>query len=361
MLFLTFAHWLEADSAPAVDSTTGAPLGPMFTRWLPDGRNDAVSIPVPDSRCQLRVWFERRGSTEGGFIRFSASKREFDPAVMAHQGRLNAGAMFGEAVFAPPSGSELNALRSDQHNDDYRALAKRVVGFLQPPVARFVDALRLKYGQYWIDSPRPWDSRRCSLGSYCAGWQLRWRETEAGEWRDFLPDQPTIFLSGGSTSASEFGQFLTEADWRDLQDNPPTESAPFEFEVWDEAQRLRHVGHEREALVHAVTALEIAIEHFRKTQFTTSDAIKYATERLGTLALREQFAVLAVSASLADEMKIRAVLDAISLRNEIVHEGKNPQVPRAAFDALSHCIARFAGYLQWKRPDVSKGNSILRD
>ena len=43
--------------------------GPLFHRWLPDGRQDSIVLATKDPNTKLEVWFERRGYADGNFIR----------------------------------------------------------------------------------------------------------------------------------------------------------------------------------------------------------------------------------------------------------------------------------------------------
>ena len=240
----------------------------MFNRWLPDGKADAIALPVADKRNEIRVWFERRCRVTDGFLRYDAQERVgFDVARMQKQGRINAGYMFGEAAFVAVTNAELKAVRDNQKNSaDYIALGKRLTSFLTPTLGAFVDVLRFQYGQYWLRPIMPWDSRRESLGNYCGGLQIKWTENRSDEssWRDFRPTDSVIQLSASIHRGDAYEVYLTESDWRSLQARPiQSGSSALALEMVSEAQKLRRDGHLRAALIQSVTALEIALGTFK--------------------------------------------------------------------------------------------------
>ncbi len=69
--------------------------GPLFHRWLPDGEKDAIVLDTGDSNIELRVWFERRGFVDNGFIKFDYKRREVNPEIIPKQAILDAGPLWG--------------------------------------------------------------------------------------------------------------------------------------------------------------------------------------------------------------------------------------------------------------------------
>lgn len=215
MIYLSLRMYAATYGSGVVDE----PNGPLFHKWLPDGEDDAVhfkSIAPPNS---LRVWFTRRGYVDHGMIKYDFGRHEVDVSIMRRQGWLDAGPLRGEAAFAHVTQPELAAVIADKKGDeDYISLAKRIVGFLLPPMQSLYDTLRLQYGQYWVPELRPWDSRNMSLGGYCQStFGLQWRTDQTSEWKKFLPDEPSHTIRVMPIPGRGYGEFLTESDWRDIQ------------------------------------------------------------------------------------------------------------------------------------------------
>ena len=123
------------------------PVGPLFHRWMPAGEEDAISIPVSEPANSIRIWFERRGDiSHHGFWTYDADKKGgIGSELLLRQTKVNAGFLFGRAVFTGVSQEELQALGGNEIGaDSYVALGKRVVGFLAPPLIAFADLLRAR-------------------------------------------------------------------------------------------------------------------------------------------------------------------------------------------------------------------------
>ena len=357
MLFLSFTLHLENYE---IDKHV-RPKGPTFHRWLPEGRADAVTVPLEDKRNRIELWFERRGYVDRGFIRYSGKRSEVDVEVMKCQGRLDGGQLWGEGEFASITTSELDAVRQDQKNsDEYIALAKRVIGFLYPPVSAFINLLRTQYGQYWLNELQPWDSRTQSLGSYCSAtlW-LQWREREDQLWRDFRPTELSCTISASRLPGRAFGEYLTEKDWRRIQTTfNPKESTPLALGLIGRAHELWDKGHLREAFVQAATATELAVEYFvAKRKNGQSSLVGLPEQQLFNLPLKTQIWILAIASSHVPQATLDNAVTAIELRNDIVHKGKQPNSAHGQLlQSLLECAKAFLGLDELKMPVLTTTN-----
>jgi hypothetical protein len=340
------------------------PTGAVFTRWLPDGRNDAITVTTRDTRNRLEFWFERRGYVQDSFVRYDPQRQEVDVAVMRRQGQLDSGPLLGEGYFVHATNAELVALRADQQDStEYVNLGKRVIDFLSPPLIAFVDRLRIQYGQHWLPELRPWDSRRESLGSYCSSLRLRWRETPDADWRDFRPTPLVVTIRASVASDRDEGQYLTESDWRTLQSSfDPLSPAPLALRVIARAHELRDTGQISEAIVQGVTAVELAMEYFLTVRLAgKSKAIQetVTSEQFLNLPLKIRLSVLAIAANLMTPDAIEAANEAIDVRNTIVHEGSTPEDRgRRLFRSLAESVKAFVGFGELKTPSLSTGNRL---
>jgi hypothetical protein len=111
------------------------PFGPLFHRWLPDGETDAMEISTGDPGVVLRLWFERCGFVERGFVRFDYDRREVDPEVMRQQTPLHGGPLRGRFELSDVSEDVMVAIRSNNTGDAaYKSFGKRVVNRLLYPL-----------------------------------------------------------------------------------------------------------------------------------------------------------------------------------------------------------------------------------
>ena len=209
MLFLWFQVELE-------QRDYGRPRhGPVFTRWLPSGRGDALNLDTGDSKAKILVWFERQGSTDSeGVTEFEKGKRNVDPQAIKNQGNLEAGELFGLLTLEKTDGTTIRCLKERKHGDaTYLALGKRVVNLIYPSVSQMLDLLRVVYGQFWLPELSRYDSREWSLGSYCHDvLNLMWSLSEKGGRAEFLPDLYSRWSrpASASTSKKDFLAYLTK-------------------------------------------------------------------------------------------------------------------------------------------------------
>ena len=146
-LLLKFGIHLEKYELP----TVAQHHGPLFHRWFPDGEKDAIILNTGDPNTKLKLWFERWGYIDNGWIKFSYKRREVDPKIIPTQAILDAGPLLGLLEIRGVAEEELTPLRENKVGDArYISLAKKVVKLLHPTVARFLNILRTNYGQYWI-------------------------------------------------------------------------------------------------------------------------------------------------------------------------------------------------------------------
>ena len=358
MLSLSFAVHLDNHNLQELM----CPNGPLFHEWLPDGRTDAIAVPTVDSRNRLELWFERRGYLDGTFVRYDKTRQEVDVDTMRRQGHLDAGQLRGEAQYVSVVSSELEAVRDDRRGaSEYVAFGKRVVEFLQPPLSAFIDLLRTQYGQYWLRELRPWDSRSESLGSYCSTtlW-LHWREGQDLSWRKFRPTDLSSGMVVQPLPGRACGEYLTESDWRYIQQTfNPNATVPLALRLIGRAHELRDAEHVNEAFVQAVSGVEIAIEHFLATRAQGQAEGVVFFQRFADLPLKTRLSVLATAAALVPQSTLEDALKAIDLRNEIVHEGKQPNDPnRQKFLSLVECAKALLGLDELKTPVLYPGNRL---
>jgi hypothetical protein len=190
------------------------PHGPIFTRWLPNGRAEAIVLNH-DANTKLELWFERRGYVEShGFIVFDYERREVDEGVMSRQLLLDAGPLGGVLELRNLNDAQLTAVTENKQDDAaYIALGKKVIMLISQPIRRMLTILRTNYGQYWIHPLEPWDYQEGSIGAYCARLGLSWSIDEE-KWHLF---RPNIAAFTFGWRASDLRDYLQESDWMELK------------------------------------------------------------------------------------------------------------------------------------------------
>lgn len=338
--------------------------GVLFNRWLPDGVNDAISVPVNHATNKLYIWFERRGYVENGFIRYDHQRSEIDPTIMARQGKLEAGPLRGEAIFTNITQEELKSVQeSIVGSEEYIAVGKRIVEFLYPPLSNFVSILRTQYGQYWLREFNAWDSRRESLGSYCSSTLgLQWSE-DGDKWDRFTPTESHATIYVSKLPRRGYGEYLTRADWERLSKSyKPDEPPSLATAILGRAHEFHDSGELRQSFAEAVTALEVAIsEYVTKKLLQQPQTLASASNLLrdSKMGVQEKFTwVCAISGLISDEA-FAATIEAIKIRNEIIHRGFIPNTSsEKALRTLLETVRIFLSLDEYKFPVLTNSNEL---
>lgn len=310
------------------------PNGPIFSRYLPNGEADGVCLTPDGDPHEIQVWFTRRTKkVSGGMLAWDLTGTEFDPETMRRQAKLDGGWLFGK-MNMPVSQAELAALRQDpkatpqefgdfREDSDYVALAKRLIKTLQPRLAAFVSTLRSQYGQYWLEVPRPWDSRSGeTLGTHCTGkLMLKWWHEEKQGWFWVLPTRCGINITVQTPPDNYFNQYLTEADWRRLQAGRCLVDVSTELQLLANAGKSLDSGDYRQSFVEVLSALELTISRRLASQ---NEKIKAATDSFLDGETRSAHIAVVMLMIGAPEQDIETALKAVNIRNRVVHEGYQP-------------------------------------
>jgi hypothetical protein len=351
-------------------------------------------LDTGDSNVTLKVWFERQGFVDGNLIKFDYKRREVEPEIMVQQGRLDAGPLIGLLEIRGLSQEGLASLEQNQADDAgcYVTLEKRVIKLFYSPVNKLLSILRTQYGQYWVPEIEKWDSRKESASAYLNRFGYpQWSLDGGKTWKSFRSG--TIWLSVGALrKQQDFREYLSVEDWQEIaslvqQGWEPSPAAS----VMIEAIELFDRGYVRYAIIDAITALEMATgESFRQRLVSASestftieglpfyiqvavavsvgdgieeqphqDIIQKVRSTFFSLKVSRRFTIMATVLKIPKEDRNRT-LRLINIRNDIVHEGKEP--PDNVRDEFSGLLNAFAVLLPDRKlrfPLAHPGNRIM--
>jgi hypothetical protein len=300
--------------------------GPVFHRWLPEGLTDAIVVPHPEQDAIVRIWFERRGYVdERGYVVHDLNRHEVDPSVVPRQGVLDAGPLFGGIDLEHVPADELTAVRENAVGSSaYVALGTRIVKkLIDPTVQRLTRILRDLFGQYWIQVPTGFDSRECSLGHYCNLMNLKWKDGSI--WKPFEPTErtaaPITLMIGGIP----YRELLGEADWPRLASLLQERYNPsLAVTLTARAHRFLQQGNISQALIQAVTALEISIDSLLRSKLDGDTQLQNAIQTFWAEPLRAQLSLVTLLIVPSARPNLHAALACIDHRNKLVHDGIEP-------------------------------------
>jgi len=337
--------------------------GPVFTRWIPDGETDSISLKVDDINAAIKIWFSRMGFVQDGFIEFDYEKREVDPKILSQQAVLEAGPLIGSLELSDISANEINVIVEEKINDEiYIRLGKRIVNLLYPPIIHFIEILRINYGQYWIKKLHKWDSRTESLGNYCHNaLKLTW-STDKQTWKSFSPTKQEINLVGRMAADKSFEKYITYEDWISIPEKIEKTPVSLGGVILVSAHQYFDSGNIKQALIEGVTCLEITVSEIIKKRFRDQRNLMDKVTRFLELPLNIQLLVLTATIQELDPKNVNMAIEAIKLRNEIVHEGMEPTNDNInRIEALLSTIKVLLADQVIKLPDSNAGNKLFQN
>lgn len=341
--------------------------GPLFHMWLPNDKIDAI---VLGKHFNIKVWFERRGVVVRSFIRYKADKRELNNELISKQAVLDGGFLFGSAKFSA-SAEQVKAMRAEEHdNNDYIRLGKEIEEHVLIPVAKFIDLLRVDFGQYWIRPLLRWDARKESLGLYFTSIALHWRLDTKSEWKAFQPTKNILNFTSNVLSDEGYQKYITQENWNYLKQYTVEE----DFEIYkpslakktlNKAQQSWNESNYSEAFISAVSALELAISSNIKKRVPVDHTIFNRLNNVfigkkPKINLAEQVAAIFSIKMDIDLDVIKKAIDGIDIRNEIIHRGEKriSESMVDEFEALLKCIQSLIFEPHFKYPIFTTSNKI---
>ena len=359
-LLIKFAVNLEGGSGAFIRS----PKGPLFHRWLPEGEKDSISFVTGYPYAKLKAWFERRGFMDGGFITYDTNRREVDETVIPQQAVLDGGPLRGTIEFTGGiSSEEMHAVLNNKIGDPaYVGLAKRVVLFIFPHITRLISILRVQFGQYWLRELPAWDSRRESLGGYCASRLfMHWSADDGAAWHPFQPDESrTTITVELRTAGAAYADYMTSEDWAILKSLLESGFEPtLASHLLSRAYESLEDGDVKNGFVEGITALEVALSKIIKDRSNAVPSLEKDIDFVFSLRLSQRVALIPLLMPHMSMSDLPLVVKALKLRHAIVHDGL---VPSDADTKILVALLKFTAQLvpgpHMKFPSANSGNSI---
>jgi hypothetical protein len=331
------------------------PKGPVFHRWLPNGYEDAIELKTTEPSASLKVWFERFGImskySDGDCIEYEYRKKDFDPTLIPKQSSLVAGPLFGRLEF-DISDEQVTLLRRNEiMNENYIKLGKKVIGLLAPPTSKFINVLRINFGQYWIKEMEEFDfranksaSRGCSLAGYCSFMGLKW-SLDGEDWKPFEPGEKIIgTLRAVKLDQKKYMQLLTREDWKNISEVTYGEEYPVALDTFMEFVEFLDKGLLNQAIINGITSLEVAINSFIRSGLQGSSREAFGDVKKE--GLKQKIIILGAGLQLSPT-DIEGILQVYDWRNDLVHEGLPPEIDvfqkKAKLEIVKKIIALLLG------------------
>lgn len=341
--------------------------GPLFHRWLPNGKSDSLTIQS-DSSSTLDFWFERFGYVPNkglgsGFLKFDYNKREVDPDIVSRQAVIDGGPLFGMLEINNISQCEFDAITNKKTGDNnYKKIGKHIVNnVIAPNVKKIIDTLKLTYGQYWIQHLPNWDSRTYSLGNYCYTFlSLKWSQDKGETWHNFVPDNSNAIHINVESGSNVGEEYITPKDWKDINDILQEDHQPsFAAHVLNKAYILKDRNEIKYAFIEATTALELAIEEFIEKKLNHNERLLKQINGIWNLSMPAKATLIGGMIDNVSTEEIQDTIKGIEIRNEITHEAKPlPKDAEKKLETMINTIAKIIGPPIMKFPGLNTGNTL---
>lgn len=340
--------------------SNGIHYGPVFHRWLPDGKKDAIILDTKYPNTKLKLWFRRFGYAERGMIEFDVKRNEVDPTIMVNQGSLEGGPLFAKIESFEITDDEIKILRDNKiGSNEYQDLGNRITKIIDPVLFNFFYLLRIHFGQYWLPRYEKYDSTKKSIGEHLRFLFINWSDDGEKTWNEFTPDNIHAPITAEMTSPESMLKLITKKDWTNLQ-----EFLKEEYEESSAAITLArtHQYIEQKDIRHAffegITALELSIAEFMRNRIKNKKILIDNINGFWNLPLRAKIISIASALDLPSE-EVENTVTAIIWRNKIIHEGWEPEFYKARKNLISllHVTSKLLKGPEFKFPGYG-GNII---
>jgi hypothetical protein len=341
--------------------------GPLFHRWLPNGKADAIRLSSDIPNSELQIWFERRGIVQRGkdtLVKYDYDGQAVEADLIRRQAILDAGPLRGLLTIRNIASETAEAIRTKRQGDkDYVDVGKQLVNLLHARISKVLAILRFNFGQYWIRELEPWDSRKNTLSAYClTHLHMKCSLDNGMTWDEFLPDEPIAFATVTTFTPTQntFTQYLTQPDWQQIADIANSDYQPsLAAMTLMRAHHYLDQGDIRQAFVEGVTALELAVSEVVDKRFKEKKEILNLLGGFWNLSLPARFATIATASESISVNDVELTVQAIKTRNKLVHENEDLSAKHLPeLEVLLFSVAKLIPGATFKFPSANTGNNL---
>jgi len=337
--------------------------GPAFHRFLPNNELDKIEKGLTSFDGQISFWFEQRGFVQDHFIKYDFDKKLIEKDLIPKQAILDGGYLFGKVTINDAPEILVQVLNDNKTGDpDYVTFGKKIVEEITEQTNDLINILKRIFKQYWIKNLDIWDSRTESLGHYCnLVLHMNYSIDEGKTWNRFLPNKENSTQVIKAIVNEDFSDFISKEDWNEIKDLFISDfklSAASSFLM--QAIATCDKGDLKKAFIESVTAIEAAIDHAIKNNPKITVQISNSVQSLKSLPLPSQFSIIALLTENVNSKDIENSIEAIKIRNRIVHEGYSPKgSDEILLKSLLSSISRIIKEQVIKFPSTRTGNAVM--
>lgn len=304
----------------------------LFGRWMPLREEDVVTVTLDN--LTTRLWFDLSCSTLRDVDLPDIDMHTWVIVTKVHAETALGGVpdklvdfIYEECERYKLGPNDSHDARYKQLRDEYQEMGRKVLQTSLAAFNRLIRFARNQKGQYWLDErPIDFDHMASDFVEFRAKVKLPDRD-----WIAWYPGSTDLIRLRGPSPE----KLITDADWADARlfvcGNNRIDLI---LELLANSEALAANGYRRNAIIEAVTALEIAVSRFAHSPKLNELVSSEIARRMDTVSLRSQVEHLGFSASIrfllpllfGEELLPCAVINqcqrAVAIRGNVVHEGQ---------------------------------------
>lgn len=307
-----------------------------FASWLPLGIEKGIT--VIDGDIEVTLWFDlstTMGLKEADIVHHCN--------VLVHHIKANIRvSSINDSLAAYIQNRDFSRLPTVDERGvqaEYEALGRRVLAAVMKPVNRLIAYVRAFKGQYWLVEYK-------IDPNFLNQYFMRFEAQAAFDEKSWVRFQPTV----GDTLVLEIdpdseSTYISEEDWQAVTDFVKSEGrSPLVGELLASAEHLAGQGYFRSAITEAVTALEVALYQFGRSENAKQLFQPDLLGRMQFASLENQIKGLGLRGTVRFLLPIllpeqvlstdiiKGCQKAVDIRNEVVHRGQREIKDEKLFD-----------------------------
>jgi hypothetical protein len=326
-------HLMIRLTVPIMESGQPQRSPMIFHRWLPLGRERGLL--VRHGEHTVTVWFDLPCAVWGSDLKESDIVRYSELSVHRFYVDIETTAVEDELLdYMRRRDPALSTVPEDAGlAKRYEAHGEAVFESVSHVVNRLMDFVRIEKGQFWLV---PFEELRGSMATtFDAKAQI-----DGGDWFRWNPTNRVLIK--GVLWYDNSPQYIRAEDWGHVQDYIQSDAKPdLTRQLLTGAELLAQTGHDRAALTEAISALEVAVYRFARTERGSQSvrsrlldrahtgSLKTLVERLGLTATVNYLLPLIFSEEELPSQLLTECSAAITQRQNVIHQGQRQVDGRA--------------------------------
>jgi hypothetical protein len=295
----------------------------VFSRWFPLGDENAITINLEDA--SVKLWFDKTCTSHV----FDIDWDKIDQRI-----NLLCGHVLVDVTIKRMSE---NLISKIINNEEYIDIGIEVYTLAITYVNRFISFCKNILGQFWL---REYIFDTDLIDQAFIEWEAK-AKFQDDNWFRWKPTNKT-FIKCGVSEYADRKRYLSNDKWSEIEKYVKSNKRPsLVLELLSNAEDLNRLGRRRNALIEAVTALEVAINNFGRafknelpqsitsilTRVNMQSLPKYINH-LGLEATCHYLLPLLIAEDIFGKNSFQICWDAINERNNVVHNGQRDIDPK---------------------------------